>query len=234
MSSRSGKCSRPAISNRKGAGSWLTYQRLDRRCVDPAVGLPETDPSRGFIPGNLRVFGFPRHEYAEHPIVSLSSVSFLSVRDLIQLFTLSAVALLISVLGELVLAVVLMMLPLGFAAVLKALPFAFVLVAKTSAGQDLVVLLWAAAAGAFFVFGVGRHAWKIRARRVALIAGAISPWVVLGLARLEGHLWPSLRETSGPLDSPLMTLTLLVFALLTPWLAGRAARAGAQTSTAPQ
>jgi len=69
-------------------------------------------------------------------------------RDLIQLFALSAVALLISVLGELVLAVVLMMLPLGFAAVLKALPFAFVLVAKTSAGQDLVVFLWAATAGA--------------------------------------------------------------------------------------
>lgn len=73
--------------------------------------------------------------------MSLSSVPFLSVRDLIQLFTLSALALLISVLGELVLAVVLTMLPLGFAAGLKALPFAFALVAKTSAGQDLVVFL---------------------------------------------------------------------------------------------
>lgn len=202
--------------------------------MDPAGGLPETGQSRGFIPGNLLVLGVPRHEYAGHSIVSLSSVPFLSVLDLIQLFTLSALALLISVLGELVLAVVLTMLSLGFAAVLKALPFAFALVAKTSAGQDLVVFLWTAISGALFVFGVGRHAWKIRARRVALIAGAISPWVVLGLAQLEGHLWPSFRETSGPLDRPLMTLPLLVVALLTPWLAGRAARAGAQASTAPQ
>ena len=156
--------------------------------MDPAVGLPETGQLRGFIPGNPSVFGVPRHEYAEHSIVSLSSVPLLSIRDLIQLFALSALALLISVLGEVVLAVVLMMLPLGFAAVLKVLPFAFALVAKTSAGQDLVVFLWAAISGALFVFGVGRHAWKIRARRVALIAGAISPWVVLGVAQLEGHL----------------------------------------------
>ena len=158
------------------------------RTVDRAVGLSETGQSRGFIPGDLSVFGVPRHEYAEHSIVSPSSVPFLSVRDLIQLFTLSALALLISVLGELVLAVVLMMLRLGLAAVLKALPFAFALVAKTSAGQALVLFLWAAISGAFFVFGVGRHALKIRARRVALIAGAISPWVVLGVAQLEGHL----------------------------------------------
>lgn len=167
-------------------------------------------------------------------MVSLSSVPFLSVRDLIQLFTLSALALLISVLGELVLAVVLMTLPWGFAAVLKALPFVFALVAKTSTGQDMVVLLWAAISGALFVFGVGRHAWMMRARLEALIAGAISPWVLLSLAQFEGHLWPSFRETSGPLDRPLLTLPALVCALLTPWLAGRAARAGAQANTALQ
>ena len=117
--------------------------------MDPAVGLPETGQLRGFIPGNPSVFGVPRHEYAEHSIVSLSSVPFLSIRDLIQLFALSALALLISVLGELVLAVVLMM-----------LPFAFALVAKTSARQDPVVFLWAAISGALFVFGVGRHAGR--------------------------------------------------------------------------
>ena len=196
---------------------------------DCSPGLMPSSPPR-----RAERLPVPRHEYAEHSIVSPSSVPFPSICDLIQLFALSALALLISVLGALVLAVVLMMLPLGFAAVRKALPFAFALVARTSAGQDLVVFLWAAISGALFVFGVGRHALKIRARRVALIAGAISPWVVLGLARLEGHLWPSFRETSGPLDRPLMTLPLLVCALLTPWLAGRAARAGAQASAAPQ
>lgn len=166
--------------------------------------------------------------------MSFSTVTSLSIRDRFQLFGLSALALLISVLGELLLAVVLMTHPAGFTAALKALPHVFTLVAHGSAGQDLFVLLWAAISGILFVFGIGRHAWMMRARIVALIAGAISPWLVLGLGQIEGHFWPSFRETRGPLDRPLMTLPLLICALLTPWLAGRAARAGAQANMAPQ
>lgn len=53
--------------------------------------------------------------------MSLSSVPFLSVRDRIQLFALSATALLISFLGLLALAEIVVVLPLGFDAALKAL-----------------------------------------------------------------------------------------------------------------
>jgi hypothetical protein len=166
--------------------------------------------------------------------VSLSFVPFLSVRDRIQLFALSATALLISFLGLLALAEIVVVLPLGFDAALKALPHLFTLAVETSGGQDLFVFFWAAISGVLFVIGVGRHAWMIRARLVAVVAGAISPWVVLGFAQFEGHLWPSFRETRGPLDRPLMTLPLSVFALLTPWLAGRAARPSGQADTAPQ
>lgn len=143
---------------------------------------------------------------------------FLSVRDRVQLFALFAFALLVSFFGQLLLAAALTALPLGM--------FVIALM-RTSAGQDLVVLLWAALSGALFLYGAGRLAWMRWARLVALIAGISSPWVVLGLAQFEGHFWPSFRETSGPLDRPLMTLPLLVCALFTPWLAGRAARAGA-------
>lgn len=142
----------------------------------------------------------------------------LSGRDLVQLFAVSAFALLVSFLGQLMLAAVLTALPLRM--------FVIVLI-RTSAWQDLVVLLWAALSGALFLLGVGRLAWISRARFIALVAGAISPWVLLGLAQLEGHFWPAFRETTGPLDRPLMTLPLLVCVLFTPWLAGRVARVGA-------
>lgn len=144
------------------------------------------------------------------------SVPFLSVRDRAQLFALSALALLVSLLGELALAAVLTALPLGM--------FVVVLV-RTLTVQELVVLLWATVSGALFLVGVGSLAWMRPARLMALMGGAIGPWVILSLARVEGHFWPSLRDTSGPLDRPLMTLPILVCALLTPWLAGRAARA---------
>jgi hypothetical protein len=149
------------------------------------------------------------------------SVPFLSVWDLAQLFALVALALLASLLGRLVLGAVLTELPLG--------AFLITLV-RTSAVQNLVVLFWAGTSGILFLFGAGRLARMRRARLLALVAGMISPWVLLGVGQLEGHLWPSFRETSGPLDRPLMTLPLLLCALLTPWLAGRAARAGAQVN----
>lgn len=144
-----------------------------------------------------------------------SSMPFLSIRDRVRLFALSALALLISFLSQLVLAAILMALPLG--------KFVMLLI-TTSVVQDLVVLLWAALAGTFFLFGTGRRAHMGRARIAALIAGVVTPWALLGLGQLEGHLWPSLRHTNGPLDRPLMTLPLLVCALLTPWLVGRLAR----------
>ncbi|MDA8350597.1 MAG: hypothetical protein M0038_17675 [Pseudomonadota bacterium] len=83
-----------------------------------------------------------------------------------------------------------MTLPRSFTAVLNALPSVFSLVAHGSAGQYLFVLIWAAISGLLYVVGIGCSAWMARARIVALIAGAISPWVVLGLGKIEGHLWP--------------------------------------------
>lgn len=77
---------------------------------DCSPGLMPSSPPR-----RAERLPVPRHEYAEHSIVSPSSVPFPSICDLIQLFALSALALLISVLGALVLAVVLMMLPFAFA-----------------------------------------------------------------------------------------------------------------------
>ena len=144
------------------------------------------------------------------------SVPLPSVYDRAQLFLLSALALLVSVLGQLALAAILTAMPPGV--------FLVTLV-RTSGLQDLVVLLWAAVSGVMFLLGVGRLVSMSRARLAALIGGAIGPWVILGLAQVEGHFWPSLRDTSGPLDRPLMTLPMLVCALLAPWLAGRAARA---------
>lgn len=171
----------------------------------------------------------------ENCIGSLSSVPCLSARDRAQLLALPTLALLISFLGLLALAGALMALPWGFDAILKTLPHLFTLLAQTSSrGQDLFVLYWAAISGVLFVCGVGRHAWMNRARLAALIAGAISPRVVLGFAQLEGHFWPSFRETSGALDRPLTTLPLLMCALLMPWLIGRAARADTQARTAAQ
>lgn len=150
---------------------------------------------------------------------------FLSARDQAQLLALSVFAFLVSLLGELMLAAMFAELPVGM--------FLVVLV-RTSALQNLVVLFWAAIGGALFLLGAGRLASMQRARVLALVGGAIGPWVVLGVGQLEGHLWPSLRDTSGPLDRPLLTLPMLLCALLTPWLAGRAARAGAQSKRSPR
>lgn len=144
-----------------------------------------------------------------------SSVPFLSIRDQVQLSALSALALLVSFISQAVLAAMLTAMPLG--------KFMILLI-RTSVGQDLAVLLWAVLTGIFFVFGTGRVAYMRWARLAALIAGAISPWILLGIGQLEGRLWPSFRETTGPLDRPLMTLPLLLGALLTPWLVGRVAR----------
>jgi hypothetical protein len=106
--------------------------------------------------------------------VSLSFVPFLSVRDRIQLFALSATALLISFLGLLALAEIVVVLPLGFDAALKALPHLFTLAVETSGGQDLFVFFWAAISGVLFVIGVGRHAWMIRARLRAVRGSSLA------------------------------------------------------------
>ena len=161
--------------------------------------------------------------------MSSSSAPFLSRVDCAQLVVLCLVGLLMSVLIGVALALIPFASPEGFVSTLKALRFVFFYVAAVSVGQKLFILMWAALSGALFALGIGRRAWRRRARVMAFIAGTLIPWVVLGLARIEGHLWPSFRETRGPLGRPLMTLPLLVCALLMPWLAGRAARAHAPT-----
>lgn len=73
----------------------------------------------------------------------------LSVRDQAQLFTLWALALLVSYLGQLALAAALTALPLGSFVVLLV---------RTSVAQDLAVLVWVAISGTLFLFGAGRLA----------------------------------------------------------------------------
>lgn len=119
------------------------------------------------------------------------SVPLLSVRDHAELFTLSALALLVGLLGQ-----------LALAAVLTALPLVMLIVVlvRTSAVQDLVVLLWAAISGVIFLLGVGRVARMSRARLAALIGGAIGPWAILGLGQVAGHFWlgwPGVQHEAG-------------------------------------
>jgi hypothetical protein len=155
-----------------------------------------------------------------------------SVREQLQLFGISALAVLVGILSEMALAVMLMSSPRGFIAMLRALPQVFALVALSTVRQELFVLLWAALGGALFVLGTGRRASMMRARMMAFVAGFLGPWGVLGVAQIEGYLWPVFRDTRGPLDRPLMTLPLLICALFTPWIVGRVARQRARANTA--
>ena len=181
------------------------------------------------VSGLRDILGAPRRESAGRRIVSPFFAPFLSGVDCAPLVVLCLVGLLMSVLTDVALALISSAWLDGFVATRRAMRFVVFYGAAVSVGQQLFILMWAALSGALFALGIGRRAWRRRARVMAFIAGTLIPWVVLGLARIEGHLWPSFRETRGPLGRPLMTLPLLVFALLMPWLAGRAARAHAPT-----
>ena len=157
----------------------------------------------------------PRRESAGRRIVSPFFAPFLSGVDCAPLVVLCLVGLLMSVLTDVVLALISSAWLDGFVATRRAMRFVVFYGAAVSVGQQLFILKWAALSGALFALG---GAWRRRAGVRALIAGTLSLSVVLGLARIEGHLWPSFRETRGPLDRPLLMLPLWVCALLKPWL----------------
>ena len=85
--------------------------------------------------------------------------------------------------------------------------------------QWLALVVWAAISGILAAYGVRRRAFRFPLALTTVIAGAFIPVGLLLLARALNHVWPG---TAGPLDQPIMTLLLLAYALVIPWVLGRA------------
>ena len=97
------------------------------------------------------------------------------------------------------------------------------MMAEAPINQWLGILLWIAFCAVLFVAGFGH-----RPRRrfgLAMLGGALLPVGFWVLAAVEGRLWPALRESTGPLDHPLLSLPLLVYCAGVSWLLGRLGRA---------
>jgi hypothetical protein len=103
------------------------------------------------------------------------------------------------------------------------------LLLTTTLPQLLFLASWAALTGALFSLGVGSGASRPRTRRFAAISGAIVPVGMVLLGGLLSRMSSEFRETTGPFDRPMLTLPLIVYGALAPWLLGRLAR----TLTAP-
>ena len=84
--------------------------------------------------------------------------------------------------------------------------------------QSAALLVWAALTGILVAAGTRARLRNARLPLAAFAAGALVP---LGLTLLRGAMgraWPGL---DGPVAAPLMTLLLVVYAVLIPWLLGR-------------
>jgi hypothetical protein len=88
--------------------------------------------------------------------------------------------------------------------------------------QSLFFALWAGLTGALFALGVGAASMYLRIRLFALSTGVLVPLGLVLLAHFLSRYWP---DTTGPLDKPPLTLCLVLYGLLAPWLLGRAASA---------
>jgi len=97
--------------------------------------------------------------------------------------------------------------------------FARYLAALMTWPQWLGLIAWAAISGILAAPGVRRHAFRLPLALTAFMAGALIPVGLVFLAHALNHVWPG---TTGPLDQPLLTLMLLVYALVIPWVLGRA------------
>jgi len=86
--------------------------------------------------------------------------------------------------------------------------------------QWLVLASWAALAGALFAHGAGTGPTLVRTRLFALVSGILMPVGLVFFGQFIGRYWP---DTTGPFDSPLLSLSLALYGLLTPWLLGRVA-----------
>jgi hypothetical protein len=86
--------------------------------------------------------------------------------------------------------------------------------------QWLFLAAWAALTGALFTIGAGAAPRRVRTRLFGLVSGILVPAGLVVLARFLSRYWP---DTSGPFDSPPLTLFLVLYGLLIPWLLGRVA-----------
>jgi hypothetical protein len=95
--------------------------------------------------------------------------------------------------------------------------------------QCIALIAWSATTGALLAGGTWGRAWPMRWRNArlpflvcaacaAFVAGALVPMGFTLLAGSLGHVWPN---TEGPFDAPVMTLLLVAYSLLIPWLLGR-------------
>jgi|ERR1700728_246907 hypothetical protein len=79
---------------------------------------------------------------------------------------------------------------------------------------------WGVLAGALFALGAGTRPSPVRTRLFAVIGGILMPVGLVFFGHFLGRYWP---HATGPFDSPLLTLYLALYGLLTPWLLGRVA-----------
>lgn len=130
------------------------------------------------------------------------------------LFALTTLALFLSCLSALIVALL-----------LERLPHAIEQVWSLSWDQWLFVALWALVSGSLVLAGLGRRPARRSAALLAVASGFVTPWVTIAVGNIEGRWIPAFQDTNGPLDRPLLTLPLVIAAALVPWLAGRASRA---------
>jgi hypothetical protein len=88
-----------------------------------------------------------------------------------------------------------------------------------SGPQWLGLIVWAAVTGALISVGLRRCSLGIWLGLAAMLAGAVVPVGLVFVAGGLNHVWPG---TTGPTDVPALTLVLLVYSLVSPWLLGRA------------
>ena len=98
------------------------------------------------------------------------------------------------------------------------------IMAHAPVNQWLGVWLWIAFCAVLFVVGFGGH--PRRRFGLAILSGALLPIGFWLLAMIEGRVWPALRDTTSPLDRPLLSLPLLLYCVAASWLLGRLGRAG--------
>ncbi len=84
--------------------------------------------------------------------------------------------------------------------------------------QSAALLVWAALTGILVAAGARGRRHDARLPFAALAAGALVPLGLTLLRSAMGQMWPGL---DGPIAAPLMTLSLVVYALAIPWLLGR-------------
>jgi hypothetical protein len=79
---------------------------------------------------------------------------------------------------------------------------------------------WGVLAAALFARGAGTGPRPVRTRVIAVVSGVLMPVGLVLFGHLLGRYWP---HATGLFDSPLLTLYVALYGLLTPWLLGRVA-----------